>query len=508
MNAQVLSRTLLAYAVALPLAVLVGYALTNPLDAMNFVLVMSVAMVLALPILIRWWHPAVFFSWNSGLVLGFLPGTAPLWLLLAGVGFGFAVANRILDKNRRFLLPPLVTVALLLLLTVTLVTAYLRGGIGIRVLGGGVYGGKRYIYIIAAVLGYFAMVSQPIELAKVRTYLQLFYLPGLSNALGNLALTIGPAAYFVFLFIPIDAAFVQYQAMALGSQMVRLGGYTAAALALYHFLLARHGIERSFQLSAPWRALVLAGVFAISLLGGFRSALFMFVSVFVIQFLLEGLLRTRLTAILGLLAAGGLVVLLSFAEKLPLTVQRTFSFLPISVAAQARYDAMASTEWRTEMWRVIWPELPKHFWLGKGFVMDPAEIYLTEHAALRGMVKNYESAMLAGDFHNGPLSAYVPLGIFGLLSFLLFVFAVGRSLYFNYRHGDPPLRTINTFLFALFLSQTVFFLFVFGDLSKDLATFVGLIGLSVALNGGVRKPYAVPRKAQPQALWVRQPAEA
>jgi hypothetical protein len=84
--------------------------------------------------------------------------------------------------------------------------------------------------------------------------------------------------------------------------------------------------------------------------------------------------------------------------------------------------------------------------------------------------------------------------------------AIGRALKLNYRNGDPSLLLINRFLLAYFWAKTVLFFFVFGNFYSDLAGFAGLVGLSIALNGGIRKrpsaPDAAPKPA-PQVVRFR-----
>ena len=91
--------------------------------------------------------------------------------------------------------------------------------------------------------------------------------------------------------------------------------------------------------------------------------------------------------------------------------------------------------------------------------------------------------MVAGDYHNGPLSIVIPFGIWGLIGFGWFLVAASRFLYHNYRFGDPALQRINTLLLAVFLAKIVFFFLIFGALYSDLYAFTGLAGLSASLNG-------------------------
>jgi hypothetical protein len=108
-------------------------------------------------------------------------------------------------------------------------------------------------------------------------------------------------------------------------------------------------------------------------------------------------------------------------------------------------------------------------------------------------VSGQEGTMLAGDYHNGPLSVIIPFGLFGTVAFFWFLWAGFRVTYQNYQFGDPAYRRVNTFLFAFYVVRVVFFLTVFGALVADLVMFAGLVGLSISLNGGVAKPAVVPQ---------------
>jgi hypothetical protein len=98
--------------------------------------------------------------------------------------------------------------------------------------------------------------------------------------------------------------------------------------------------------------------------------------------------------------------------------------------------------------------------------------------------------ILSGDYHSGPLSILIPFGIWGVLAFLAFVVASLRLLYLNYRNGSDSIRNINTFLLSYFVAKLIFFIGVFGAIHLDLATFAGLVGLSVSINGGLLKAKA------------------
>jgi len=66
-----------------------------------------------------------------------------------------------------------------------------------------------------------------------------------------------------------------------------------------------------------------------------------------------------------------------------------------------------------------------------------------------------------------------------------------KALMANYRYGTAALKTINSLLLAVFVVKILHFLVIFGSLTLDLAWFTGILGVSVALNGGVAPPQPV-----------------
>ena len=136
------------------------------------------------------------------------------------------------------------------------------------------------------------------------------------------------------------------------------------------------------------------------------------------------------------------------------------------------------------MWQVVLPDIPKYFWVGKGYTASEADYYFAIESIRRGFGQDFDISLNAGDYHNGPLSILIPFGIFGLLTFLWFAGASWKLLYRYYRHGAPELRKINTLLLTTMTARLAFFLFGYGAVSTDLVMIVGFVGLSIAINGG------------------------
>ena len=228
---------------------------------------------------------------------------------------------------------------------------------------------------------------------------------------------------------------------------------------------------------------------AYGLFGGFRGFLVMIFLLLAIQFCLEGLYRTKLLPIVLVSGIIGALALIPLASHLPYTFQRALSVLPYKVSNAARLDAQESSDWRIRMWQGLLPQIPQYLLLGKGYVISPMDynFVMGPEASIRSTFAENQGLALSEDFHNGPISVVIPFGIWGCLAILWFLAAGIRVTYLNYRYSDPALQTANTLLFAAFLMHTIFFMLIFGDFSADMPMFCGLLGLSVSLNGGVRR---------------------
>jgi hypothetical protein len=478
-------RAHLIIALCLPLAVLVGYFLAAPMDSGSMAVIVMVMFVLAVPLLIKWHHPGLVLAWNSTIAFTFMPGQPYAWMAMAAASLLFAVLNRSVDPQFRFISVPSLTKPLIFFSAVIAITCLTTGGIGLRSMGSTVYGGRNYVFVGAAIAGYFAFTSQRIPIEKAGLYVAMFFLPGLLSMIPTIAYKLGPAFYFMIPLFPTEG--VLNQAMEetgfMDAGIVRISGLGFAGPALYAFLLARYSIRELFDFSRFWRFLLLLLAAGACTACGFRSVLILFGLTFCALFYFEGLHRTRILAIF--IGVGLMVTMLALPniERLPLAVQRTISFLPIKVNPLAEESAVSSTTWRLNVWKSALPQIPKYFFKGKGFNMDPNELFMTEISSLHKTMNPYEAPLVTGDYHNGPLSVIIPFGIFGVVGFAWFLGASIRVMYYYYRFGDERLKTINTFLLAFFAGKIVFFIIVFGSLYSDLFSFTGLIGLSVSLNG-------------------------
>jgi hypothetical protein len=496
-------RAHLVMALCLTVAALLGYELVDPLQPGSLAVVMLALTVLSIPLLMKWHHPLLIASWNASIAPSFLPGQPPLWMLLSGVGLFFGILNRAVDPNRRFVDVPSIRNSLLCLGAVVIVTTYATGGIGFGIFGSSLYGGKRVFYVLAALMGYFALTSQPIPTDKAEKLVAFFFLSQITLILPELAPHLGGAGKLIFHFFPENLTEEQPDFASPLKGIYQWANLSALALAVYCFVSSRHGLSGMFEPGKLWRTGILLLTFLAVAASGKRSVLIVFLLVFGAQFYFERLYQTRVLWVLtGLtLVAAGLIP--TFSEKLPPTAQRALSFLPLRINPEVRKSADDSSNWRMQMWQSVLPELPRYVVKGRGFRIDPESMYFSTDPTK----VNYDWAVVSGDFHSGPLTIFIPLGIWGVLTFSWFCWASLSYLYQQHLHAPPGLQSINTLLLSLFTAQLILFLLVYGSFYSDLFGFTGLIGLSVGLNGQRRSENPAVRHSELTQLRLRRLAE-
>ena len=108
-NTFVASRAHIIWGVCLPLAILLGYLLADPVDQGSLAVLVLLAAVLSVPLLLKWHHPMLILTWNAAIWPWFLPGMMSLWMALGMITFVFGVLNRATSAENKFLCPMPVT---------------------------------------------------------------------------------------------------------------------------------------------------------------------------------------------------------------------------------------------------------------------------------------------------------------------------------------------------------------------------------------------------------------
>lgn len=492
---------MLVYAICLPLAIFLGYLLVNTAadpygNRMSTGLVGFLLLLMALPLLMRWYHPWLITVWNSSLLFVFLPGQLAGWTVMTLLGFGIAVGHSILNRDRRFLSAPSVSRSLIFLAIVVAVTAKMRGGIGLYLFGDEAIGGKRYILIWIAIMGYFTLTSQAIAPNKRKLMTVLFVLGGVTAIISDIAGSIGGPFWYLSYIFPLtdSSAAANPNASPVGDEViVRFGGLANGCLAIAMTLLAYFGLEGVLNPRKLWRPVLFFAALFLMTYGGFRGLMIFAIMMIALAFYFEGLFRSRMMPIMvlaGLLLCG---LTLAFSDHLPLQFQRCISFLPVvKLDPGVKANAEGSSDWRVEMWEEVAPQIPHYLLLGKGLGIDLnnlASYYELGNNQVGGAAGG--SLQVSGDYHNGPLSLIIQFGIWGVIGFAWFLVASLKVLWANYKYGDPDIKRLNTFILSYFIAKLVMFLFIFGGFYSDIMIFTGIVGFSVSLNGGVAKPAPV-----------------
>jgi len=477
--------------VIVPLMLIVGYSIGSPGGMSSYAVTAIMFSVLCLPLVVKYHHVTLVLTWNAAFTLGFLPGLPKLWYVVAFISLGITVLNVIVHKIKVQQYKPL-TLALLAFLFLVFITGTLRGGIGMKAMGSTMYGGKSFVYIFIAIVGYFALSAIRIPKEKVLLYTQIFFLSSITVVFSTIVYLMGERFYFLFLFVPIDYAVGQAQADLVGG-VQRYAGIGFSMMGIYFYMMVRYGIVGILNFGHLLRLVVLLVVVALSMFGGFRSTLLLYALTFGFSFVYEKLYKTRWMVILLLSGAVVLGMLYLGAEKLPESMQRSISFLPgIKIDLATQVDAQASVDWRLKIWEILLPQVKDYFWLGKGFSYNASDLLLADESFRRGFMQTEDYALITGDYHNGPLSIIIPLGIWGVLGFIWINYLGILMLWRQLKYGDPDLYILNQGILALFSMRIIFFWFFFGAVATDMAVFLGLLGFSVAVNGVPRKRPWVP----------------
>jgi len=492
-TAPAILRSLIVYAVCVPLAIMMGYLLTNPLDYSTAAIYGLLALTLVLPILLRWHYPLMLLCFNTSIVVFLLKGRPSLGMVMMGLSLGISILERILASEKSFIRVPRLTWPLICLAAVVMFTAKLTGGFGFKAFGSDVYGGRKYLDVLAGVATYFAFSAKRISPPKAKLYASLFFLGGVTAFVGDLFPITPSWLHFIFWVFPPSF----YSGTTLDLGVTRLGGVAGAAGAVYGWLLAMYGLRGILFGGKLWRPVLFVLAFAVSFLGGFRLMLFGNIFIFGMFFFLERLYQTKLLLVVMLAGVIGAATVIPLARHMPYTVQRALAFLPLDISQEARMSADASTQWRIDMWKALLPQIPPHLLLGKGYAITMEDFQmLGTDVAFHTVDAGQQGLALASDYHNGPISVILPFGIWGVIVFLWLLINAAQTMFCNYRYGDESLRTINTFLWAGCLLFILRFFFIYGSLATDIMSFAGMIGFSVALNGGVCRPLPQPTQAR------------
>jgi hypothetical protein len=487
-NPAAAMRMLLTYAVCIPVAILVGYLLTNPLDYGTLGFFGLIIAILISPLFIKWHYQLLVFSLASPIICFFIVGRPPLFQAMTVLSLGITITERILMNDRRSISVPVMAAPLLFLAGVIYLTAELTGGFGLQSLGGGAGGGRKYIDVFTGAGMFFAIVSRTIAPGRRNFYLALFFLPGLLSLVGDLFPFLPSPLNRINLLIPPTIS----ETDSVGFGVTRLSSLAHGMNICVGYMLARYGMSGIFSLRQPGRVLLFTVVFGLSLMGGYRNIVINTFLIMAFMFFFEGMHRTRLLPMAIMAGVMFATLLVSFSDKMPFTVQRSMSFLPLKWTPDVVISAEGSSEWRLRMWRDLWPKVPQYLLLGKGYTITEEDYNYIGQGAFANLGgpqldNSQQSLAISSDYHSGPLSTLIPFGIWGAIGMVWLMGATLFVLYRNYQYGPEDLRVFNIYLLVSNFSGIIAFFFIFGAFHSAVGGFGLAAGFSIAMNGGLAK---------------------
>ena len=153
-------------------------------------------------------------------------------------------------------------------------------------------------------------------------------------------------------------------------------------------------------------------------------------------------------------------IIIIFYEKLPLFIQRVFSFLPFLKSSEIGEDASASNLFRILLWLNAYNLLPQYFWIGKGFA------FINNHVSGSNYFEIIEEFTNYGAFHNGPIGLIINLGIGGfIIGITILIKLIKKCIkYFKIEYNSKVYYKI----FYLYTIKSIFiFIFLYGDLQTN-----------------------------------------
>jgi O-Antigen ligase len=433
--------------VAIPAGI---FFLSRPAILMAFVLVVSSA---------KMWLP-------------FLPLDLPVDILMRFALVVAVVAGAIIRKDVQRTAEPyrLAAYVFICLIGLTMV----RRGAGFYQLGGNLWGGKVYLILLVN-LFFLLLIPGTIRMGrKMWTLtLALTLLAPVMVVLADAAYVYSGGRFYHLYYVFRPASSVGSTAFELTQQdagLWRLQSFSQLKLA-WLAMLFFPWLRRT---PLGWMGVIFLVFmhFVLTALSGFRAALAITPVYLAVYLFLAYPQQRRRLVVLGC-SSGVFLLLLLYAlgPRLPSPAQRAISWLPgIQLDARVMLDADHSSNWRLNLWQIVWDrEVPK-FWLtGKGLAFHPGKLVDQSEVQVDPWIElnNY---IVTNDYHNGPLVLLVVFGIQGLIVvILLFFFGFRRGLRFlRMEWGDPCLRNYFLVYFTLYSVGVLGFIFIYGDLQGSL----------------------------------------
>jgi hypothetical protein len=490
MNPSLSIRAIVVFVIGVVLALWLGVSIVT--DQMETLLKFAGVGLLLLCVFLgrRIWLLVVFLSaLNVPLVRGY--STVELGqCLLIGFGVLLLLMRRL---PTRFIMGELEWWRLIL--AACIIQVYLRNPVGLGLFGAGQVGGKSYFLAALAFIASFIYGSLIVPARELKWAMYISFFTSLIG-------------------IPISelrtrSGLATIEASELGGERTiadegaatRVGYLGGVAIMLSRWIASHvHPLKACFH--PVWGPLILLTL-AAAAGSGFRNTIAIVGLTYTISLAYRGGLASILLAsTIGVFGIGALSLVNTMAP-LPPNVQRTLTIFPGTWEQRYKDDAKGSSEWRYEMWEeaLLTDRWIQNKWLGDGLGQSAAELNraatltsLKVHAATSGISVHQENAMIAGDYHSGPVQTIRTVGYVGLAALIIFMIRIAMHAH------RQILRCRGTEWFSLSLYYCIgsiaapfIFIFVFGDFGRaSVSVFMGSAFLRFLQNNIPLPPYAKP----------------
>jgi hypothetical protein len=354
---------------------------------------------------------------------------------------------------------------------------YIRNPTGISLFGGATVGGKAYIIFAITVATSVLLYGLRVPFQELKLILRLSIWGGVLNFIFFLIGFFFPG---IGMWYGAASGFDTGTANNGGYSSSRVGflGTASKNLSLWvcAFISPLRSLGRPF-----WLFLIIISL-GFAAASGYRNNVAAVGLTFIFGLIYRGGLTHIFAAIM--LSILGVISLnmVNLVTPLPLTMQRSLSFIPGTWDKDVVNDTESSTEWRIEIWKEV---LFTDRWinnklLGDGLGFTTIELQTQMNLSeLKGVTgtsgfdMHRETILSNADYHSGPVQTIRTIGYIGLIALLLAMIRLAIHAHCQIQRC----RDTEWFPLALFVGipliwGPIFFVFIFGSFTTGTTTFL------------------------------------
>ena len=277
--------------------------------------------------------------------------------------------------------------------------------------------------------------------------------------------------FFLLQFFELPGDAVNFERQAFGIGLRRFQSLSFFSQGFFFLLLVFFNLREFFSKRGSFLFPLAAMTLGIGLFSGQRS-LILIVGLTLLFCAYAQRFLTLRTALAGLAAAGLMLVLVySLADRMPLAIQRSVSFLPgVEIHYIAQQDGAGTMETRRILRQLGVRMIPQYFWLGRGF-----NTYADNFSSLwdpTGINAHIEQ----GKFYNGFIGLMINTGFPGTFFMLIFLgsgtILAGQIIRKLREQGcDDNFARVCCVVSGLWMANVLSFWFLHGDSEYAMKTF-------------------------------------